>query len=91
MHIYNPLPRHKDEFTPQRPGEVSLYVCGITAYDFCHIGHARAAVVFDVFVCYLPYRVYHLLYFKVYLVVPEVVYSFNFFLKLISCYYFSTL
>ncbi|MFO7718240.1 MAG: cysteine--tRNA ligase [Thermodesulfobacteriota bacterium] len=53
MHIYNTLTRHKEEFTPQRPGEVSLYVCGITAYDFCHIGHARAAVVFDVLVRYL--------------------------------------
>ena len=53
MRLYNTLARGKMEFTPLRPGQVFLYVCGITAYDLCHIGHARSAVVFDVLVRYL--------------------------------------
>ena len=53
MHLYNSLTRKKELFTPVRPGKVSLYSCGITAYDLCHIGHARSAVVFDVLVRYL--------------------------------------
>jgi cysteinyl-tRNA synthetase len=55
MQIYNSLNRKKEEFIPLKPGHVSMYVCGITAYDFCHIGHARSAVVFDVLVRYLRY------------------------------------
>ncbi len=55
MQIYNSLTRKKEEFVPLTPGRVSMYVCGITAYDFCHIGHARSAVVFDVLVRYLRY------------------------------------
>jgi cysteinyl-tRNA synthetase len=55
MQIYNSLTRKKEEFVPLKPGHVSMYVCGITAYDFCHIGHARSAVVFDVLVRYLRY------------------------------------
>lgn len=55
MQLYNTLSRKKEEFTPLTPGRVSMYVCGITAYDFCHIGHARSAVVFDVLVRYLRY------------------------------------
>ena len=55
MHIYNSLTRKKEEFVPLKPGHVSMYVCGITAYDYCHIGHARSAVVFDVLVRYLRY------------------------------------
>ncbi|MBS3780262.1 MAG: cysteine--tRNA ligase [Desulfovermiculus sp.] len=58
MKIYNSISRRKEEFTPKQPGKVSLYVCGITAYDYCHIGHARAAVVFDVLVRYLRFRGY---------------------------------
>ncbi len=53
MQLYNSLTRKKEEFIPSRPGKVSLYSCGITAYDLCHIGHARSAVVFDVLVRYL--------------------------------------
>ncbi len=48
MKIYNSLKREKEEFVPLRDNEVRMYVCGITAYDYCHIGHARSAVVFDV-------------------------------------------
>lgn len=48
LHIYNTLSRTKERFEPRVPGEVGLYVCGMTVYDFCHVGHARVLVVFDV-------------------------------------------
>lgn len=53
MQIYNTPDRRKEEFIPARPGRAHIYVCGITAYDYCHIGHARSAVVFDVLVRHL--------------------------------------
>ena len=53
MQIYNTLGRQKEEFIPVRPGKVHMYVCGITAYDYCHIGHARSALVFDALVRHL--------------------------------------
>ncbi len=56
MQIYNTMSKHKEEFTPQVKGKVSMYACGITAYDFCHIGHARSAIVFDVLSRYLTYK-----------------------------------
>ena len=45
--IHNSLGRTKQEFVPLRPGEVRMYVCGMTVYDYCHLGHARMLVVFD--------------------------------------------
>src|SRR5262245_62644518 len=45
--IHNSLGRTKQPFVPLRPGEVRMYVCGMTVYDFCHLGHARVMVVFD--------------------------------------------
>jgi len=59
MRLYNTLGRSKQEFVPQRGNDVSMYVCGITAYDLCHVGHARSAVVFDVLVRYLRFKGYH--------------------------------
>jgi cysteinyl-tRNA synthetase len=47
LKIYNTLAREKQTFTPIVPGKVGLYVCGMTVYDFCHVGHARVMVVFD--------------------------------------------
>jgi len=47
LSLYNSLTRHKDAFRPLVPGEVRMYVCGMTVYDFCHVGHARVMVVFD--------------------------------------------
>ncbi len=47
LRIYNTLGRDKQTFVPRQPGEVRLYVCGVTVYDYCHIGHARMLVVFD--------------------------------------------
>lgn len=48
LRIYNTLSRTKEIFTPHQAGKVAMYVCGITVYDYCHIGHARMMVVFDV-------------------------------------------
>ena len=45
--IYNTLARAKQEFIPIEPGRVRMYVCGMTVYDYCHLGHARVMVVFD--------------------------------------------
>ena len=56
IRIYNTLSNHKEPFEPLQPGRVYMYVCGITAYDLCHVGHARSAIVFDVIYRYLQYR-----------------------------------
>lgn len=56
MLIYNTMTKKKEEFVPQVPGQVGMYACGITAYDLCHIGHARSAVVFDVIARYLEFK-----------------------------------
>jgi cysteinyl-tRNA synthetase len=48
LRIYNTLAREKQDFVPMRPGEVRMYVCGMTVYDYCHLGHARMIVAFDV-------------------------------------------
>ena len=47
LKIYNTLTRSKQEFIPITPGKVRMYVCGMTVYDYCHLGHARVMVVFD--------------------------------------------
>lgn len=47
LKIYNSLNKQKEEFKPIEPGKVRMYVCGMTVYDFCHVGHARVMVVFD--------------------------------------------
>ncbi len=47
LRIYNSLAREKQDFVPIQPGEVRMYVCGITVYDYCHLGHARMMVAFD--------------------------------------------
>jgi len=56
MRLYNTLARQKQEFTPIHENKVNMYVCGITAYDLCHIGHARSSVVFDVLYRYLRHK-----------------------------------
>ena len=48
LKIYNTLTRKKEIFTPLNHKQVRLYVCGVTVYDYCHIGHARVMVVFDI-------------------------------------------
>ncbi|MBF0477797.1 MAG: cysteine--tRNA ligase, partial [Deltaproteobacteria bacterium] len=56
IRIYNTLTGKKEDFVPLQPGRVGIYVCGVTVYDLCHIGHARSAVVFDVIVGYFRWR-----------------------------------
>ena len=53
LNIYNSLTRQKDLFQPRQPGQVKLYVCGMTVYDYCHIGHARTMLAFDMIVRWL--------------------------------------
>lgn len=53
LYLYNSLTRQKEKFTPLVPGKIGMYVCGITVYDRCHLGHARSMVCFDVIVRYL--------------------------------------
>jgi len=62
LKIYNTLTRSKEVFTPRVAGKVGMYVCGMTVYDYCHIGHARVMVVFDITARYLRYSGYELTY-----------------------------
>ncbi len=64
LRIFNTQTKKKEEFIPLHEGKVGIYVCGITAYDVCHVGHARSAVVFDVVTRYLRYRGYDVTYVK---------------------------
>jgi len=56
MRVYNTLSGQKEKLLPLVPGQIGMYVCGVTVYDHCHIGHARAAMIFDVIRRYLEYR-----------------------------------
>lgn len=56
LQIYNTLTNSKTAFTPIEPGKVRMYVCGVTVYDYCHIGHARVMVAFDLITRYLRAR-----------------------------------
>jgi cysteinyl-tRNA synthetase len=62
LRIYNGLTDKKESFDPLQPGRVGMYVCGVTVYDLCHVGHARSAVVFDVVARYLRYASYEVTY-----------------------------
>jgi len=62
VQIYNTLTRQKEQFKPMVDGKIDMYVCGITIYDYCHIGHARTFVGFDVIVRYLRHLGYDLKY-----------------------------
>ncbi|HET8700821.1 MAG TPA: class I tRNA ligase family protein, partial [Nitrococcus sp.] len=62
LYIYNSLTNRKEPFRPIEPGRIRMYVCGMTVYDYCHLGHARAMVVFDMVVRYLRARGYRVDY-----------------------------
>ncbi|MGB9627073.1 MAG: cysteine--tRNA ligase, partial [Thermodesulfobacteriota bacterium] len=62
LRIYNTLTGEKEDFIPLREKRVGMYVCGVTVYDLCHIGHARSAIVFDTIYRYLQYRGYEVRY-----------------------------
>ena len=62
LQIHNTITRKKEDFVPITPGEIGMYVCGVTVYDLCHIGHARTFVSFDMIVRYLRYLGYKVKY-----------------------------
>ena len=62
--LYNTLTRKKEVFQPIQDGKIGIYACGVTAYDVCHVGHARSAVVFDMITKYLRYRGFEVTYVK---------------------------
>ncbi len=64
LKIYNSLTRQKEIFTPIESGRVKMYVCGMTVYDLCHLGHARVLVVFDTVTRYLRHRDYKVTYIR---------------------------
>jgi len=66
LRVYNTLSGHKEDFQPLVPGKVGMYVCGVTVYDYCHIGHARANIVFDIVYRYLQFAGYDVNYVRNY-------------------------
>mgnify|MGYP003352532106 CR=1 FL=1 len=65
LKIYNSLTREKAEFKPIAPPKVGMYVCGMTVYDFCHLGHARVMIVFDIVQRWLRASGYQLTYVQI--------------------------
>lgn len=66
LRLYNTLSGGKEEFVPLRPGHVGMYVCGVTVYDYCHVGHARANIVFDIIYRYLQFAGFDVTYVRNY-------------------------
>ena len=66
LRVYNTFTGEKELFVPLTPGKAGMYVCGVTVYDYCHIGHARAGVVFDIIFRYLKYAGYDVTYVRNY-------------------------
>jgi cysteinyl-tRNA synthetase len=62
LRIFNSFTGEKQQLAPMRPGQVGMYVCGVTVYDYCHVGHARFLVVFDMVRRYLRHRGYQVNY-----------------------------
>ena len=75
LRVYNTLSGQKEEFRPLVPGKVGMYVCGVTVYDYCHIGHARANIVFDIVYRYLQYSNYDVTYVRNYTDVDDKIIS----------------
>jgi len=62
LRIFNTLSMQKEDFVPLAEGKVRMYVCGVTVYDYCHVGHARSAIVFDTLYRYLRHLGYEVTY-----------------------------
>ncbi|WKT82819.1 MULTISPECIES: cysteine--tRNA ligase [unclassified Thermosynechococcus] len=62
LHLYNTLSRRLEPFSPLHPERVTIYACGVTVYDYCHLGHARSYVAWDVLRRYLMFLGYHVHY-----------------------------
>ena len=64
LKVFNTMGGRKEAFVPATPGKVRMYVCGVTVYDLCHVGHARANVAFDIIVRYLRHAGYEVRYIR---------------------------
>jgi cysteinyl-tRNA synthetase len=64
IRVYNTLTGKKEDFVPLHENRIGMYVCGVTVYDLCHIGHARSAVIFDTIYRYLRYREYEVTFIR---------------------------
>ncbi|MFN6036721.1 MAG: cysteine--tRNA ligase, partial [Dolichospermum sp.] len=62
LSIYNTLTRRQEQFTTVEPGKVKMYCCGVTVYDYCHLGHARTSIVWDIVRSYLKFIGYDVYY-----------------------------
>ena len=62
LRLYNTMTNRKEDFTPLNPPKVGMYVCGVTVYDYSHVGHARPTIYFDVIYRYLKYSGYDVTY-----------------------------
>ena len=62
LKLYNTLTRRKEVFESLEPGKVKMYYCGVTVYDYCHLGHARACIIWDIARRYLSWRGYDVCY-----------------------------
>ncbi len=62
LSLYNTLTRREEPFEPIQPGQVQMYCCGVTVYDYCHLGHARSYIVWDIVRRYLQWRGYQVRY-----------------------------
>src|SRR3970282_439701 len=65
------VPRRKEDFVPLVVGQARVYVCGVTVYDLCHIGHARSAIVFDVIRRYMVFKGFKVTFVKNYTAVDD--------------------
>lgn len=64
LKVYNTVSGKKEDFKPLEEGKVKFYVCGVTVYDHCHIGHARSGIVFDTIYRYLKTKGYDVIFVK---------------------------
>ncbi len=62
LSIYNTLTRRQEQFTTVEPGKVKMYCCGVTVYDYCHLGHARTSIIWDIVRSYLKFMGYDVYY-----------------------------
>ena len=81
LRVYNTLTGEKETFVPLVPGRVGMYVCGVTVYDYCHIGHARAGVAFDIIFRYLKYAGFDVTYVRNYTDIDDKIINSNIFFK----------
>jgi cysteinyl-tRNA synthetase len=66
LRVHNTMARRKEDFAPAVPGQILMYLCGVTVYDLAHIGHARSAIAFDVIRRYLRFKGFHVQFVKNY-------------------------